>query len=205
MQHISPSDAILDTVRMSDVLAGWADKRGKIARMLESGELISLRRGLYASRGDLDPHCLAGPIYGPSYVSFDTALAWHGMIPERVVEIHSATPKRPASFENGFARFRYFTIPKAAYPIGILRIVDSDLPFLLASPTKALADRIAREPGFRSMAEVARWLEGMRVDQDTRFDREELEQCVTGYGRPAVRWLLRYAEKHQMFKSDLIS
>ena len=197
MQKIPPEAAILDSVRMRAELAGMADQRGKIARMLKSGELISLRRGLYASRRDLDPHCLAGPIYGPSYISFETALAWHGMIPEGVTEILSATPKRAASFENGFGRFRYRAIPKPVYSIGILRITDSDLPFLIASPTKALVDRIALEPGFRSMADVARWKEGMRIDTGIGIDREELSDCADRYGRPAVRWLLRYVEKNR--------
>lgn len=196
MQKISSEAAILDSVRMRSELAGMADQRGKIARMLQSGELISLRRGLYASRRDLDPHCLGGPIYGPSYISFETALAWHGMIPEGVTEILSATPKRAASFENDFGRFRYRAIPMAVYPIGILRISDSDLPFLIASPTKALVDRIALEPGFRSMADVARWKEGMRIDTAVGIDREELSDCADRYGRPSVRWLHRYVEKN---------
>lgn len=186
---------------MRDALAGLADWKGKIARMLGTGELVSLRRGLYASRRDLDPRCLAGPIYGPSYVSFETALAWHGMIPEGVAEILSATPKRPASFENHFGRFRYLTIPKAVYPVGILRVTESDLPFLIASPTKALADRIAREPGFRSMADVARWMEDMRLETGRGLDREELLACAEHYGRPSVRWLLRCAEKNQWIRS----
>ena len=73
MQVEIPDEVILDTLRMGEAVAGLADWRGKIARMVESGALVSLRRGLYASRRDLDPHCLAGPIYGPSYVSFETA------------------------------------------------------------------------------------------------------------------------------------
>lgn len=195
MQKIFPEAAILDSVRMRADLAGVSDQRGKIARMLKSGELISLRRGLYASRRDLDPHCLAGPIYGPSYISFETALAWHGMIPEGFTEILSATPKRAASFENDFGRFHYRAIPMSVYPIGILRITDSDLPFLIASPTKALVDRIALEPGFRSMADVARWKDSMRIDTAVGIDREELSDCADRYGRPSVRWLHRYVEK----------
>ena len=193
-----PNDAILDTVRMRDVLAGLTDWKGKTARMLGAGELVSLRRGLYASRRDLDPRCLAGPIYGPSYVSFETALAWHGMIPEGVTEILSATTKRPAGFENDFGRFRYLAIPKTVYPVGIQRVTESDLPFLIASPTKALVDRIAREAGFRSMTDVARWMEGMRVETGDGLDREELAVCAERYGRPSVRWLLRFAEKNQL-------
>jgi hypothetical protein len=186
---------------MGEAVAGLADWRGKIARMVESGALVSLRRGLYASRRDLDPHCLAGPIYGPSYVSFETALAWNGMIPEGVTEILSATVKRSASFENDFGRFRFLAVPKEAYPVGIQRVTDSDLPFLIATPTKALVDRIAREPGFRSMADVARWLAGMRIGIASGLDRTELTECAEHYGRPAVRWLLRYAEKNQLTES----
>lgn len=192
-----PADPILDTVRMKHLLSGVSDWRGKIARMLDSGELISLRRGLYVSRRDLDPHCLANPIYGPSYLSFETALSWHGLIPEGVSEIISATIKRHATFENALGRFRYITVPATAYPVGILRITDAELPFLLASPTKALCDRIATEPGFRSMADVVRWLEGMRIDPRLELDGTELQACAETYRRPSVRMLLRYAEKNK--------
>jgi hypothetical protein len=120
------------------------------------------------------------------------------LIPEGVIEIVSATVKRATSFTNSLGRFQYLTVPKAVYPVGIHRVTDSDLPFLLASPTKALADRIAREPGFRSIADVERWMEGMRVDPGIRLDREELEQCAQYYGRPSVRWLLRHADKNKL-------
>jgi len=201
MQFAIPNEPILNMGYMRHALAGVADQRGKIARLLGTGDLISLRRGLYASRRNLDPLCLAGPIYGPSYISFETALSRHGMIPEGVTEILSATIKRAASFENAFGRFRYQPIPKAIYPVGILRVTDSDLPFLIASPTKALIDRIAREPGFRSMAEVARWLEGMRVELPSGLERAQLTECAEGYGRPSVRWLLRFAEKNRLLNS----
>lgn len=194
-------DAIVDTLRMRHSLGGLADQRGKIARLLESGELISLRRGLYATRRDLDPHGLANPIYGPSYISFETAMAWHGMIPEGVTEILSATPKRAAFFKNAFAQFRYLSIPIGAYPIGVRRVTESDLLFLIASPTKAVIDRIAREPGFRSMADVTRWLAGMRLNSELKFDHQELTGCAQCYGRPAVRWLLRWAEKNRRITS----
>jgi hypothetical protein len=190
---------VLDASTMRRLLDGVSDRRGKIARMLASGELISLRRGLYASRRDLDPRCLAGPIYGPSYLSYETALEWHGLIPEAVREIVSATLRRGAAFENEFGRFRFFRIPEAVYPAGIQRVAESELPFLVASPTKALCDRIAREPGFRSVADVARWLEEMRIDPNIKLNRDELRFCAARYGRPAVRCLLRFAERKGTF------
>jgi len=191
---------LLDTVRMRYLLQGVSDVRGKIARMLKSGELMQLRRGLYASRRNFDPRCLAGPIYGPSYISFETALAWHGMIPEAVTEVLSATTRRPANFESGFGRFRYYQIPEAVYPVGIQRITESDLPFLLASPTKALCDRIAREPRFRSMIDVSEWLDGMRIDLEKGLDTAELKLCADKYGSPAVRLLRQFTLKKCLLK-----
>ena len=174
---------------------GFADRRGKVARLLADGDLVALRRGLYASRRDLDPLGLAAAIYGPSYVSFETALAWHGRIPEAVREMMSATIKRPACFENSLGRFRYLRVPLAAYPVGVTRNGEGELPFLIASPTKALCDLIARQPGFRSMAEVGRWLDGMRFDPGHGLAGQELRDCAAAYRRPAVRWLSPWAEK----------
>jgi len=49
-----------------------------------------------------------------------------------------------------------------------------------------LVDRIAREAGFCSMAEVARWLSGMRINLESVLDPDELSSCAETYGRPSV-------------------
>ncbi len=189
-------EEVIDSLRMKNILGEMSDKRGKIARLLHSGELIQLRRGLYATRRDLNPFCFAASIYGPSYISFETALSYHGLIPEAVYEIISATIKRPKEFNNVFGRYRYLTVPEAVYPIGIERITESRLPFLIASPSKALCDRIAREPGMRSMSDVRRWAELMRFDNEKEIDLAIVSACAEGYGRPAVRCLQRTIEKY---------
>lgn len=56
----------------------------KVSRIMAAGELIPLRRGLYLQDRTANPLALAPAIHGPSYVSFESALAWHGLIPERV-------------------------------------------------------------------------------------------------------------------------
>jgi hypothetical protein len=190
------SDVVIDSLRMKSLLDDVGDKRGKIARMLHSGELIQLRRGLYATRRDVNPLCFAASLYGPSYISFETALSYYGLIPEAVYEIASATLKRPKEFETVFGRYRFQSVPEAVYSIGIERVTDSDLPFLIASPTKAVCDRIAREPEMRSMLDVRRWAELMRLDRNLELDLEIIRACARHYGRPAVRHLHRIVEKH---------
>jgi hypothetical protein len=189
-------EPIVDSLLIKELLGDTSDKRGKIARLIQSGDLFQLRRGLYATRRDLTPLCLAASICGPSYISFETALSFHGLIPEAVYEITSATLKRPKEFQNTFGRFRYRRIPEKVYPIGVERITESEIPFLMASPTKALCDRIALEPRMRSMSDVRRWAELMRLNEKMELDPAVLAACAENYKRPAVRLLRHTVEKH---------
>jgi hypothetical protein len=190
------SEPIVDTLRMKEWMGGVSDRRGKIARMIRAGELLQLRRGLYATRRGIHPYCLAASIYGPSYISFETALSFHGLIPDAVHEITSATLKRAQEFENVFGRYRYRTVPRKVYPIGIERITEGGIPFLIASPTKAVCDRIALEPRMRSMSDVRQWAELMRLNEEHELDPVILTACAESYRRPAVRLLRRTVEKY---------
>ncbi|NCC61617.1 MAG: hypothetical protein EOM12_11890 [Verrucomicrobiae bacterium] len=193
MDNLAP---IVDALQMKALLHNTSDKRGKITRMIHSGALFPLRRGLYATRRDLNPLCLAASMYGPSYISFETALSFYSLIPEAVYEVTSATLKRPVEFHNIFGRFHYRRIPERAYSIGIERVTESGLPFLIASPTKAVCDRIALESRMRSMSDVMRWAKSMRLDASTELDAATLDACAQTYHRPAVRFLQRTIEKY---------
>jgi hypothetical protein len=195
-KKITSQESLVDSLRMKELLSGTVDKRGKIARMIQSGDLIQLRRGLYTTRSDLNPLCLAASIYGPSYISFETALSFYGLIPEAVYEITSATLRRPKEFENDFGRFRYRRLPEIVFPVGIERITDPEIPLLMASPTKALCDRIALEPRMRSMKDVRQWAELMRLSETFEIDPDTLNACAKNYKRPAVRLLQRTVEKY---------
>ncbi len=195
------TDPVVDTLRMREMLGNLSDKRGKIARLMHAGEIYPLRRGLYATRTDTHPFCFAASIYGPSYISFDTALAYYGLIPEAVYEITSATLKRPKVFENRFGRFQYLSIPLPAYAIGIERNTETGLPFLIASPTKALCDRIGLESRMRSMADVRRWAAGMRFNETFPFDLSVAADCAETYQRPSVRLLYKTLETYGDLRS----
>ena len=58
-----------------------------LSAMEKSGEILRLRRGLYAFSEGFNPLAAACKVHGPSYVSFETALAYYGLIPERVHQI----------------------------------------------------------------------------------------------------------------------
>ena len=136
-----------------DALRGYAHPRKKITALLRKGEIIRVKKGLYlfGEQHRRAPYCrelLANLIYGPSCVSLEYALQYHGLIPERVETLTSITCGRSRIFDTPVGHFSYRSIPMNAYRVGIDRIELSDgRAFLMAQPEKALADRVVAERG----------------------------------------------------------
>ena len=82
---------IKTTAMLTEELRQYVNPAAKIRRMAEAGELTPIIKGLYETNASTPGHYLAGAIYGPSYPSFEYALAQHGLIPEAVYSFTSAT------------------------------------------------------------------------------------------------------------------
>ena len=134
-------------------VAAWAggspDRHfGLLKRALASGEIVRIHRGLYC----LSPRHLAQPIdtlalaqrvHGPSYVSLETALAEHGLIPEAVRAITSVTLCRAREFDTPLGCFSFVRVPQRILYAGVQRVAGTGSgAYLLASPLKALADYV---------------------------------------------------------------
>lgn len=139
--------------------------RNKIQSLCRSGAIIRVKKGLYVpgSRSgeppEIDPLVLSGLIYGPSYVSLETALAYHGLIPERVDEITCMTSKRAKQFRTPLGRFHYTPIRENVFPVGVRLESAKGGSWLLAEPEKALCDRIAQVSGLQAMRDVSELLQ----------------------------------------------
>ena len=119
-----------------------------VQRALKSGEVIQLRRGLYHLFSSVFPalvstEMLANLIYGPSYVSLESALSYHGWIPEAVHNCTSVTSGRPRNFDTPHGRFSYVRIKQTPLMAGVLCEQATGGMFLVATPLKALADIVA--------------------------------------------------------------
>jgi predicted transcriptional regulator of viral defense system len=176
----------------SAVLYGLMDrykfKRNKVASMEKRGDIVRLKKGLYVvsnkiSRKPLSRELIANHLYGPSYVSFETALAFYGLIPEKVFAVRSATFKRAKRFENAVGNFEYITLPPAYYSIGInLQTVDDEYTYMIATPEKALCDLILATPNLRLQSVKAMQIyleENMRIDFSAveHWNVEIVRQC----------------------------
>jgi predicted transcriptional regulator of viral defense system len=143
--------------------------------MVNHGILVQLRRGLYmtsplVSTITPEPFLIANHLYGPSYISLDSALFHWGLIPERVFEISCVTPKISKKFmvQNGV--YSYTHLPIAYYPVGIQSIsLTKTQTVLIASPEKALCDKVITTAGInlRSKQQAMAFLvEDLRIDKD---------------------------------------
>jgi predicted transcriptional regulator of viral defense system len=131
-------------------LKGYERPRDKIRALLKSNAIIRVKKGLYVfgpdySGGPFSRELLANLIYGPSYVSLDYALSYYGLIPERVETVTSVTCGKNRTFSTPVGRFTYWSIPLDSYRVGINIIqLDERRSFLMATPEKALVDKICR-------------------------------------------------------------
>ena len=73
------------------LLSEYKAPDNKIKRMCDQNELIKLTRNLYETDTKIPGYLVANAIYSPSYLSFDFALAYYGLIPEAVYVYTSAT------------------------------------------------------------------------------------------------------------------
>lgn len=141
------------------VLKDYRRPNDKIAEWLRQGVLVPVKRGLYIRGGTGRAPCLplvANHLYGPSCVSLDHALAWHGLIPERVHEITSVCTGRGRVIDNALGRFSYVRLPAAVYPVGITQAsASAQETFLIASPAKALCDKVLLTPRLRATTRTA--------------------------------------------------
>lgn len=121
---------------------------GRVKRLLGQHKLIHLRRGLYGLGDELGypfkphPFELAAYIYGPSYISLESALAYHQLIPEAVPTITSASSKRSKDFHTPFGTFAYNHLPCEKLYTLVDRVKEGQYTFFMARPWKAIADYV---------------------------------------------------------------
>jgi len=125
------------------------DRRyGLVKRAIAGGQIIHIRRGLYClapkyQKKKLNLYALAEHLYGPSYVSLESALSWHGWIPEAVYTLTSASLGKSKEFKTPLGAFSYNRVPQKVFYAGVERLTDeAGDAFLMAQPIKALADYV---------------------------------------------------------------
>jgi len=195
-------ETLLEVVRNEPVfetgllLAGDVDAldvRRQLSRWVKEGRLHQLRRGLYAlapPHRKVVPHpfLVANRLVRGSYVSLQSALEHHGLIPERVPVVTSVTTRRPGRFTTPLGTFDYRHL-QADLLNGFRReLVAEGQEAFIATPEKALADLIYLHPG----ADRPEFLSELRLEGLAQIGQESLREALSH--RPKLHRALQHIE-----------
>lgn len=189
-------DRILKVSQIKRMVEGSAQSRYNLVnRAVKSGELIRFQRGLYV----LDerfrdypchPFAFAQALAPGSYISFETALAYHGWIPETVFTIASVVPGRKSRqfIHDRMGEFRFY--PMATRPGSFLELVNrhkiDGQTMLVAEPCRALMDLVClRKLNWEGIGFL---LEGLRIDAESlsTINKNDIEILQSVYKHSRV-------------------
>jgi len=115
----------------------------RLVEWQEKGYIQKLRNRYYYFAGNsVNERYLcfaANKLYSPSYVSLESALSWHGFIPENTFQITSCSSRKTQSFETPLGSFKYRSIKSALF-FGYQLVEWNNHHFAIAEPEKTVID-----------------------------------------------------------------
>jgi hypothetical protein len=157
-----------------EALKDYAKPWDKVARLEKAGIIQRVWPGWYVKgqayrSRPISRFYLANLLCSPSCVSMESALAHYGLIPEQVHSVTSVSPNPDRTFDTPLGRFSYKHVPRETYSIGLdLSIPEASPSFFIATPEKALADRVQAERGspLRNRRDLETFLfDGLRMEE----------------------------------------
>jgi len=168
-----------------------------ISRSLRSKDIIKLKRGHYMFAGGLQQKriskfVIASHLYNPSYISFESALSYHGLIPEAVYVTTSACKQRKyKKFNSVVGDFSYDFIPCVPFFIGVEAVTINEYHCMLANPIKALFDLIYKQrKHYNSLTQIE---SNLRIEKDLLLDaaadftEKEIQLLAESYKKNTVK------------------
>lgn len=197
-------DRVIRTDDLYHVFSGSPRRiQSLVYRAMSAGELIRLRRGFYIlcskyrSQKPVSFH-LANQMVEESYVSFESALSFHGWIPESVPVVSSAVrSSRSRILETELGRFEYVHVPLGKRDfLALVERVDAGVQsFLVASALRALADMVyERKLQWTGIEFIT---ENLRVDEYElkTLERKNIELVISVFKSNLVRNYMRKLEQ----------
>lgn len=144
---------------------------------LKQGHLKKFKRGVYSLVESRNKKCiskflLANFLYNPSFISFESALSYYGLIPEAVYETTSACyQEKKKMFKTSEGVFSFSHSPIAPFFLDVVK--DDRESFLIAEPLRALFDTIySNRKDYKALSDL---------EDDLRLDLGELKKYLKKY------------------------
>lgn len=196
---------IVTTAMLKKKYKNYVNPLDKIKRDAAENKIFRLNRGLYETNRNANPCFLASSILSPSYLSFDFALSYYGLIPERVFSITSASlnVRKHKTFENIFGRFEFEDIPSQAFSEGLTYISEGDYFVKIATKEKAICDSLCKWRVVKSIKELKTLLFiDKRIDEDEFYscDFKLMKRLASLYNKTNLNMLIKLIEKETKYE-----
>jgi len=160
-------------------------EKNSLTRWTKQNLLVKLRNSWYSFPEYLKtPNIqlfVSNKIYGPSYISLHSALAFYGIIPEAIVQTTAVTSLKKANFENNFGSFSYQQIsPELMFGNEQKKFLNKH-SLIFATPEKAILDLLYLYPQYNNEHEIT----------ELRFDEEFMQEDLN------VKRLNEFTERFQ--------
>ena len=165
---------LITTSMLKEKYSDYVNPLDKMKRDADKGIIFRLRNGIYETDKNAEPCLLASSILSPSYLSFDWALSYYGLIPEKVISITSATlgNRKNKTFENYFGRYEYTDVPIEVFSEGLTYLESGEYMVKIAMKEKAICDSLCKWRVVKSVKELKELL-----FIDKRIDEDEFATC----------------------------
>jgi hypothetical protein len=181
------------------LLAGDVDPkhvRRQLSRWVAAGRLFQLRRGLYALAPPYrlrppHPFLVANRMSRPSYVSLESALAYHGLIPEHVPITTSVGTGRPDRWQTPLGTFQLRHVSRSWFGGWVDFRLEQGERAALATPEKALLDLVHLTDGGDRLELLA----SLRLQHLETIDLGRLGALADASGSPKLRRAARVIER----------
>jgi predicted transcriptional regulator of viral defense system len=134
--------------------------RRRLNEWQEKGYIKKLRRGYYIFADVIENEemlfLIANHLYTPSYISFESALSYYGLIPEGVYSITSASGRKTARFSTPIAEFAYRKI-KQGLLFGYRLQKLGNQSYKVAEIEKVVLDYLYVNPHIAEEADFHEW------------------------------------------------
>ena len=196
---------IVTTSMLKDRYNEYSNPLDKIKRDSQKGVIFRITRGLYETDRNVDPCLLASSILSPSYLSFDWALSFYGLIPERVVAITSASTgiRKNKTFINEFGRYEFLDVPSKVFPRGLTYLEKGKYSVKIATKEKAICDSLSKWRVVNNISELKELLfEDKRIDEDefSTCDFNSLIKIASLYHKKNLDLLIKLIRKEYIYE-----
>lgn len=177
-------------LQLSTDLSNYSSPKSKITRMLISKKIVQVKRGIFIDADDVtySVNSISSIIYGPSYISFERAMSFYGLIPEKVNTITCATfnKNRSKKFHTPIGNFYYYDIPAKVFPYDTIIKEENGQTFIIASAEKSICDSLYRVNKIKTTDDLQKLIkENWRIDlyELSKLDKDSLQFLIPWYKR----------------------